>query len=54
MTREELKERLNSLNCGLSDADIDASMKLFDKDKSGQISKKEFTYAIKEMKTFDK
>jgi len=52
--RGELKSRLESLNAGLSEADIEAAMALFDKDKSGSITKKEFLYAIKEMKTFDK
>ena len=52
--RGELKSRLEGLNAGLNEADIEAAMALFDKDKSGSITKKEFLYAIKEMKTFDK
>ena len=54
LSRGELKSRLEGLNAGLNEADIDAAMALFDKDKSGSIAKKEFLYAIKEMKTFDK
>ena len=52
ITAGELKESVIKVNPNLTDEDIAAAMELFDKDKTGTITEKEFRQGIEIMKTF--
>jgi len=52
ITAGELKESVIKINPALTDDDIGAAMELFDKDRTGTITEKEFRQGIELMKTF--
>lgn len=52
ITAQELKDAVIKINPALTDEDIAAAMELFDKDRTGTITEKEFRQGVELMKTF--
>ena len=52
ITAAELKASVKLVNPAVTDDDIACAMELFDKDRTGTITEKEFRQGIELMKTF--
>ena len=49
----ELRDTLVGMQAGLEEEDIEAAMKMFDHNRSGSITRKEFVQTIELLSTFD-